>query len=566
MAKSLTAETTQLIPFLPYLLQDFFELGSCPEAMAKLMEKNMPISVGFKVLDLACGKGAVSLKIAEKFNIEVKGIDILPQFIDFAKNKAAERGVSHLCEFIVGDINEAVKTERAYDCVILGAVSDVLGTPFETLNKLKQTVKPGGYIIIDDAFLPDNKSRGDVKFSGEVYLTRSEWTKLFGDAGLKLIASDFGSAGDYPDDCSNSEIGMSYIKTRAAELIRKHPGKKAMFESYVQSQQNEYDDLDDVLTGVTWVLKNKISYFDAHADTITFAMETGKSLLNNDLHLDFSRLLNFDHPIVQVFAIWLHEKHLNNAFEYTNSVIDFFEKEIKANSGIIAIARSFNDIRENAESGKISAILALEGGEPPEGKLEYIDHFYNRGVRLITLTWSRENELGYGVSATPEIGLKPFGFEALRRMNELGIVVDVSHLNIPGFRDVQKTVSKPFIASHSNAFGITPHERNLDDWQIEAIVKSGGVIGLNLHPYFLDESGNANMDNILNHVTHFIKLGAEKNLVLGCDFDGVETLPEGFSDVLSTKKLAEKLSETFGQDISTAIMSGNFYNFLQNNF
>ena len=313
-------------------------------------------------------------------------------------------------------------------------------------------------------------------------------------------------------------------------------------------------------------MRNKISYFDAHADTVTLAMETGKPLFKNDLHLDFSRLLTFDHPIVQVFAIYLSEKYLDNAYEYTNSVIDFFKKEVSAYSDVIATARSFKDIEENAKSGKISAILALEGGEPLEGKLEYLEHFYNRDIRLITLTWSRENEIGYGVGAVPDVGLKPFGFDVLRRCNELGIIVDVSHLNIAGFRDVSLHSTRPFVASHSNAFTITPHLRNLDDWQARAIADCGGIIGINLCPYFLDSNENATMESVLKHVEHFIELGATKNLALGCDLDGIETLPKGFNDVVSIKTLAEKLAETFGHDTCTKIMSENFYRFLKNNF
>ena len=309
-----------------------------------------------------------------------------------------------------------------------------------------------------------------------------------------------------------------------------------------------------------------IHYFDAHADTITLAMENGKSLFKNDLHLDFSRLLEFDHPIVQVFAIYLSEKYLDNAFEYTNSAIDFFKKEAAAFSDIIAIARNIDDIEENAKNNKISAILALEGGESLEGKIENLEHFYNRGIRLVTLTWSRENELGYGVGGAPDAGLKPFGLEILRKMNELGIIVDVSHLNIAGFRDVQKYSSKPFIASHSNSFSITPHMRNLEDWQVAAIIKSGGIIGINLCPFFLDKNENACMDSVIKHVKRFIELGAEKNMVLGCDLDGVETLPAGFEDVVSIKTLADKLATTFGQEIKEAIMSENFYKFLQSNF
>ncbi len=156
LAKSLTAESVELIPYLPYLLLDLWELGSSPKVIIDMTQKNIQVSENTKVLDLACGKGAVSVQVAGAFGCMVKGIDIIPEFIDFAQKKAQEYGVENLCEFKVVDINEAVKVERDYDIVILGAVGDVLGTPEETIPKLKSTVKNDGYIFIDDAYGNDD--------------------------------------------------------------------------------------------------------------------------------------------------------------------------------------------------------------------------------------------------------------------------------------------------------------------------------------------------------------------------------------------------------------------------
>ncbi len=127
LAKSLTAESVELIPYLPYLLQDLWELGSSPKDMVHLISKNIIISEKTKVLDLACGKGAVSIKLAKELGCQVKGIDIMQDFIENAKKKAREFKVETLCEFIVGDINQYVEVEKGYDIVILGAVGEVLG-------------------------------------------------------------------------------------------------------------------------------------------------------------------------------------------------------------------------------------------------------------------------------------------------------------------------------------------------------------------------------------------------------------------------------------------------------
>lgn len=252
LAGSLTAETTELLPFLPYLLQDFWELGSAPCTMIRLIEKHVKLSEHIKILDLACGKGPASVKVAQKLQVKVKGIDIIPEFIEVAMQKAKEFNVSELCEFAVGDINEAVKTEKDYDVVILGGVGNVLGTPAETLNKLKETIKPGGYIMIDECYLPDEGDHKDILYDNYEYLTGKQWHDLFKEANLELIEalSDF-------DESENldSVSGMAAITARANELIKKHPDKKEMFEGYIRSQQNEYDDIDSRLVPVIWVLK-----------------------------------------------------------------------------------------------------------------------------------------------------------------------------------------------------------------------------------------------------------------------------------------------------------------------
>ena len=254
LAASLTAETSDLLPFLPYLLQDFWELGSDPNALVKLIQTHADVSKHTKVLDLACGKGAVSVRIAQKLGAQVKGVDLIPAFTEFAVQKAAEHNVSDLCEFVVADINEAVEAARDYDIVILAAVGDALGSPAETLRKLRKTVKTGGYILIDECYLPDDGSQDDVRYKNYDYLTEAEWHVLFADAGFELIETVLASDLDSPEN-HDSETGMVAITTRAQELMEKYPDQKEMFEGYIRSQQNEYDDMDSGVEGVVWVLK-----------------------------------------------------------------------------------------------------------------------------------------------------------------------------------------------------------------------------------------------------------------------------------------------------------------------
>ena len=247
LAKSLTAETTELLPFLPYLFQDFWELGISPVIITELINKHVSLSESTRVLDLACGKGAVSIKLAQNLRIKTKGIDLIPEFIEFAIQKVKEFNVDNLCEFVVGDINEAVETEKGYDCVVYGAVGDVLGSHAETLDKLKETVNPGGYILLDNYdFIP-----------------QEQWASLFKETGMELIETVFDDS-QVKDDSNNtfqlianSDSGMAALIARAKELTRKYPDKKALFDGYIQSQQNEYDDIEsqNSLNNATWILK-----------------------------------------------------------------------------------------------------------------------------------------------------------------------------------------------------------------------------------------------------------------------------------------------------------------------
>ncbi len=250
LAKSLTADTTDIIPFLPFLLQDLWELGSSGQEMLVLLEQHVPITAGFTALDLGCGKGAVSVTLAKALGIRCKGIDLIGDFIREANKKSIELGVDELCEFDAGDIKHAVKTERYYGLVIFGAVGDVLGDRPETLSALTSVIKPGGYILLDDGYrLADDDST--LLFDGE-YPTFDEWQVLFAKAALNLIA--YSPAEDRPNDDRDFEC----ISQRAQELIKAYPQHRIMFEHYVQNQRDEYDNLAERVIGVTMLLQKKV--------------------------------------------------------------------------------------------------------------------------------------------------------------------------------------------------------------------------------------------------------------------------------------------------------------------
>lgn len=249
LAESLTAGSTRLIEFLPYLLQDLWELGSSPEVMAELLRRHVPEPEAMRVLDLACGKGAVSVALARSLGCEVKGVDLLPDFVAHARDKAREYGVAGRCTFEVADANAAVERERGWDVAILGAAGDILGSYEETLAKLAGTVRPGGYLLIDDGFLREPNLA--VRYP-RVYLTREQWLAVVARQGLTLV-----EAVEAVDDelAGLNDANTRAIARRAAELAAIHPDLKPLFDDYVKSQEDECDDLAHAVVGVTLLLR-----------------------------------------------------------------------------------------------------------------------------------------------------------------------------------------------------------------------------------------------------------------------------------------------------------------------
>lgn len=214
--------------------------------------------------------------------------------------------------------------------------------------------------------------------------------------------------------------------------------------------------------------------------------------------------------------------------------LEFFEmhrslllRSAAAHGDCFAMARSAEDIERNMAAGKVSALLTLEDGRAVEGRLEQLRWFYERDVRVITLTWNGENCFGSPHSADAKVmgrGLTPFGAEAVEYMNELGMLVDVSHLSDGGFWDVSRISRKPFAATHSNCRALAPHTRNLTDEMIRALAQSGGVAGLNFFPPFLSADPGqtrSRVEDMCRHVLHMLRGGGEDCVALGSDFDGI---------------------------------------------
>lgn len=251
LAESLTAETTSLIPYLPYLLQDFWSLSCEPEKMIDMLHAHSDFGPDSRLLDLACGKGAAAVCLAKEFGCRARGIDLIPEFIDEAKEKAKEYGVGGLCDFAAGDVNEAVDVERDYDLTIWGGAGDLLGSYPKTIEGIAGTVRQGGYILFDDGYIQDENQK--LRFHHD-FLTKAQWEQVFKDNHLVVLAcrepEEDAEPEDYAEDLGN-------IRRRAEELIAQFPGRKELFLGYVRSQQAEYEDMQDGFADVTWLLQKE---------------------------------------------------------------------------------------------------------------------------------------------------------------------------------------------------------------------------------------------------------------------------------------------------------------------
>lgn len=281
---------------------------------------------------------------------------------------------------------------------------------------------------------------------------------------------------------------------------------------------------------------------DLHCDTIDLLMGNDKNLYENDLCVDIEKLKKAN-SLAQTFALFVDTKDIKNPYDYCISMYERFLGELNKNSNDISLVTNYNEIIKN---NKISALLSIEEGAVLEGDIKKLEEFYDLGVRFLTLTWNYENEIGYPncFKEFKNKGLKTFGFEVIEKMNDLGMIIDVSHLSDGGFYDVYKCSKKPFIATHSNSRTVTNHSRNLTDDMIRCLGNSGGVIGINFCNYFLNDrdDSNSTLEDIIKHIKHIVNVGGIEVLSIGTDFDGILSNVE-IKDVSQMDKLVSSLQK-----------------------
>lgn len=320
---------------------------------------------------------------------------------------------------------------------------------------------------------------------------------------------------------------------------------------------------------------------------------------------------NFDYPRAKLggldapfMSIYIPAaKEAKGAKALANILIDQVEAIVYRAPDKFAIARSAADIRANHAAGKISLPMGMENGAPIEGDLKNVQHFYDRGIRYITLTHSKSNHISDSSYDEVKVwqGLSPFGVELVKEMNRVGIMVDISHVSDAAFYEAIKVSAVPVIASHSSLRHFTPGlERNVDDKMLKALAKNGGVIMINFGSFFLTDKAvqwshaednakkafealqgenltadaserfeaaykkrfpypYATLSDVADHIDRVVKLVGINHVGIGSDYDGVgDSLPEQLKDVSSYPYLVMELLKRGYKEADIAkILGGN---------
>lgn len=318
----------------------------------------------------------------------------------------------------------------------------------------------------------------------------------------------------------------------------------------------------------------------------------------------------------QIFSIWCGDDYgKGTAFARANREIDSLYSLIRRNPNKMVLVHNATEIEQAYANHKFAAMIGVEGGHMIEERMDYVDSLAKRGMAYLTLTWN--NSPSWATSARDEttkkdslshIGLTSFGKQIVRHLNDLGVMVDVSHVGEGTFYDVLATTNKPVIASHSSAYAITPNRRNLKDGQLKALAKNGGVVFVNFYSAFVDSayerkqgrfirSHRAQLDSLrgiygkdysadllnsvyrkeadnlrpplsslIRHIDYMVKLIGVDHVGIGSDFDGSESYPVGLDSVEDYPKVTKELQKLgYSKEDIDKIFAGNFLRVLRAN-
>jgi membrane dipeptidase len=296
--------------------------------------------------------------------------------------------------------------------------------------------------------------------------------------------------------------------------------------------------------------------FDGHCDFLHQTSRDGRQFENRLQvgHVDLPRLVEGGVD-AQIFALWDYWAALppdrSPTVESLRQVHAFYGMAERRADRFVP-ARSAGDIEKAWREGKVAGVLSLEGTEPLAGDVGLLRVFYRLGVRNLGLTWDYRNLAGDGVGAAHPGGLTDFGRELVREADRLGIVLDIAHLSPVGVEELLGLADGPVIDSHTAAYALCPHRRNLTDAQLDAVAATGGVVCIAFVPDFLHaDKSRASLEDALDHVDYVVKRIGVDHVGIGSDFDGYELVTRGLEDVSHLPALTAGLIAR-GYDASAA--------------
>lgn len=365
-------------------------------------------------------------------------------------------------------------------------------------------------------------------------------------------------------------------------------------------------------------IHEKAILVDTHNDVISNELITKLDLSKRQTTGNFDLVRAKEGGLdVQVFSIWCGGEYgKGTAYNFANREIDSLDALIKRNPGKMVLVRNAAELEKAVAGKQFAAMIGVEGGHMIEDRMDYIDALSKRGMRYLTLTWN--NSTSWASSANDEthhrdslkhIGLTDYGKQIVRHLNDLGVMVDVSHVGEQTFYDVIATTTKPVIASHSCAYALNPNQRNMKDAQLKALAKNGGVIFVNFYSGFVDSAYGKKVtyfygkhrteldsltkiyhDNdlakirlnaiyksesdqirpplsmLIKHIDYIVKLIGADHVGIGSDFDGAESYPLGMDDITDYPKITQELLKlNYSQADIDKILGGNFIRVLRAN-
>lgn len=282
---------------------------------------------------------------------------------------------------------------------------------------------------------------------------------------------------------------------------------------------------------------------DCHCDTIALFGREDYDFANrnNSGHLDLPRLIEGGIAL-QFFAVCTAPLKEHRPLHAALRMISRYRRTLELNRPLMQQIETQADLLAAERSGRIGALLALEGAEPLEGSLELLDIFAHLGVRALSLTWNHRNHFADGVGEEAAgAGLTRAGRKLVQELSRKGIILDLAHLAPRSFEEALELTSRPPLVSHANARALCEHPRNLGDNQLKALAARNGVIGLSFYPYFITGRAEASLEELADHFAHVAELIGVEHVACGSDFDGIKETVAGIADAAAYPNLLEAL-------------------------